>query len=575
MQIDSATLYLFIKELQQLVIPAQVRQIHQIDNRIMDIELFCPNAKPVHLIFNTHTPPIVYLSTKGKQNQYDHSQTFCMTLRKHLEGSRLSHIEQIEMDRILAFSFDRIEAGGAIVTKTLWVELLPASPNLILTEGDTIIDACLRGKKLDRLLVPGETYKLPENTSRMDFMKFSEEELKNILDYNKASDLPLDKWIFSTFNGFSRFLVDELATMAHIPADISLSDLNEEKEVRLLESLQDLKDQITSSHTLYIYKGKKGNPLVTPIPLSILGNPESTAHILSWLEKEAQSSGGTIAAALQDYRKKVHTLIKREERKQRKIKEEMEETEKTEQYKLWGNLLSIYAYEKINGRKTMTVQNLFEDPPTEETIPVDPLLSVTGNSQTYFKKYNKMKTRRIMGKEKLEESQGKITYLQDMLYFIDRVKTKKELETLKDELKGTGIERLAAHTPAKGNKKKSNGTPTLTTLTIDGFTVYMGKNSTQNEYLTLHKAGKMDLWFHARAISGSHVVIATEGMTVPQETLEKVAALAAWNSAGKDSGKVDVDYTLIRYVKKIPNGPPGLVNYTHQKTIVAIPKNAE
>ncbi|MDD7324543.1 MAG: NFACT family protein, partial [Dialister sp.] len=104
MQIDSASLYLFVKELQKLLIPAQVRQIHQIDNRIMDIELFCPNAKPVHMIANTHTPPVVYLTSKSKvQNQYTPSQTFCMTLRKHLEGSRLSEVRQIDMDRILAF----------------------------------------------------------------------------------------------------------------------------------------------------------------------------------------------------------------------------------------------------------------------------------------------------------------------------------------------------------------------------------------------------------------------------------------------------------------------------------------
>ncbi len=84
-------------------------------------------------------------------------------------------------------------------------------------------------------------------------------------------------------------------------------------------------------------------------------------------------------------------------------------------------------------------------------------------------------------------------------------------------------------------------------------------------------AGKNDLWFHAKAIPGSHVVIETEGLSVPPSTIEKVAALAAWHSKGKNSGKVDIDYTAIRYVKKIPNGPPGLVNYTHQKTIVAIP----
>ena len=572
MQIDSATLYLFIKELKKIIVPAQVRQIHQIDNRIMDMELFCPNSRPVHLIFNTHTPPIVYLTTKRKgQNQYDHSQTFCMTLRKHLEGSRLSHVEQIEMDRILAFSFDRIEAAGAIVTKTLWVELLPASPNLILTEGDTIIDACLRGKKLDRLLIPGETYKLPDNTSRMDFMKFSKEELKSILDYSKQTDTPLDTWIFHTFNGFSRFLVDELASLSHIPSDIPLPSLTDSQEENLLQTMHGMQEKISTSKELHIYEGKNGKHVVSPIPLSILGEEKETAPIISWMEKEALSSGGTIASALQEYRKKIHTLIKREERKQRKIQEEMAETEKTEQYKLWGNLLSIYAYEKINGKKSLKVQNLFNDPPTEEVIPVDPLLSVMGNSQVYFKKYNKMKTRLVMGQEKLDEGMAKIQYLQDMLYFIDKVKTKKELEALKDELKNTGIEKLGNHRPPKVNKKSHKGDPALTSLSIDGFTVFMGKNSTQNEFLTLHKAKKGDLWFHARAIPGSHVVLETGGETIPESTLEKVAALTAWNSTGKDSGKVDVDYTLVRYVKKIPNGPPGLVHYTHQKTIVAIP----
>ncbi len=571
MQIDSATLYLFIKELQKIVIPAQVRQIHQVDNRIMDIELFCPNAKPVHLLLNTHTPPVVYLTSKNKmQNQYTPSQTFCMTLRKHLEGSRLSHVEQIEMDRIVAFSFDRIEAGGEIVTKTLWAELLPAAPNLILTEQDRIIDACLRGKKLDRLLVPGETYQLPSGSTRMNFMKFSKEEIRNILDYSKIGELSLDAWLFATFNGFSRFLADELAAKAGIPADISLSALTNDKEEALLSAFTDLKDAIESSDALHIYH-RKGKSIVSPISLSTLSLEETTEPIIPWLEKEAETSGGTIAAALAEYQKKIHTLIKREERKLKKISEEMQETEKIDQYKLWGNLLSIYAYEKLNGRKEMKVQNLFNDPPTEETIPVDPLLSVTANGQLYFKKYNKMKTRLIIGEEKREECAEKIRYLQETLYFSEDVKTKKDLDALKEELKGTGIEKLPGKKTTDAKKKKGKNEPMVETISIDGFKVHMGRNNTQNEYLTLHMAGKNDLWFHAKAIPGSHVVIETEGLSVPPSTIEKVAALAAWHSKGKNSGKVDIDYTAIRYVKKIPNGPPGLVNYTHQKTIVAIP----
>lgn len=571
MQIDSASLYLFVKELQKLLIPAQVRQIHQIDNRIMDIELFCPNAKPVHMIANTHTPPVVYLTSKSKvQNQYTPSQTFCMTLRKHLEGSRLSEVRQIDMDRILAFSFDRIEAAGEIVTKTLWAELLPSSPNLVLTEGDTIIDACLRGRKGDRLLVPGEVYHLPTNSARMNFMQFSKEELKNILDYGKGTESTIEEWLFHTFNGFSRFLVDELGHLSKVLMTSPLASLTEAEEDALLSAILLLKEDIMASDALHIYQNAKGKPMVSPIALPFLGEEIECNPIIPWLEREAESSGGTMAAQLSDYQKKIHTLIKREERKIQKIEGEMKETSKTEQYKLWGNLLAIYAYEKINGRKALTVLNLFNDPPTKDTIPVDPLLSVTANSQLYFKKYNKMKTRLIIGREKLDECHEKIGYLEDVLYFATEVKTKKDLDALKEELKDTGIERIGGRKQKPVNRKRKNE-PLLTTLTIDGFRVLMGKNNTQNEFLTLKKAAKTDLWLHARQIPGSHVVIETEGLTVPLATIEKAAALAAWNSKGKDSGKVDVDYTLIRYVKKIPNGPPGLVNYTHQKTIAAIP----
>lgn len=169
-----------------------MRQVHQIDNRIMDLELFCTDGDIVSLMINTYNPPLLYLTSKGKnKKQYSPSQTFCMTLRKYLEGSRLSRIEQVDMDRVVALSFDRIEAGSEIITRTLWVELLPASPNMILTEGNTIIDACLRGKKLDRLLVPGETYSLPGHGDRMDFMKFSREELKTSLISPGKKTFPL------------------------------------------------------------------------------------------------------------------------------------------------------------------------------------------------------------------------------------------------------------------------------------------------------------------------------------------------------------------------------------------------
>lgn len=573
MQIDSAVLYIIVKKLKEKLDSCQVRQVHQIDNRIMDLELFCTDGDIVSLIINTYNPPLMYLTGKGKnKKQYSPSQTFCMTLRKYLEGSRLSRIEQVDMDRVVALSFDRIEAGSEIVTRTLWVELLPASPNMILTEGNTIIDACLRGKKLDRLLVPGETYSLPGHSVRMDFMKFSREELKNILDFSKKENIPLDGWLFSQFNGFSRFLADELAHESRVAPDIPLSSITEEEEERILDALSSISSAIAASESLYIYRNGKGKKTASPIPLHILQGEPEKVEALPFIEKEAESGAGSITQAVQEYKKQLHTLIKREERKKRKIGEEMEETSRMDQYKLWGTLLSIYAYEKINHQNSLTVSNLFKDPPEDETIPVNPLLSVSANSQVYFKKYNKMKTRTAIGQEKLDECDRRLSFLNDTLYFAEQVTTKQELEALKEELKGLGLDKKQQKRPGKSRKQQ---TPQIESRMIDGFRVWLGTSNTKNEYLTLHKAAKTDIWLHAKAIPGSHVVIEAGNETVPEETLIKAAALAAWNSKGRDSGKVDVDYTLIRYVKKIPGGPPGLVNYSHQKTLTVVPEDVK
>ena len=569
MQIDSAALYLLVKKLNKALKSSQIRQIHQIDNRIMDIEFFSSEGRPINLVLNTYNPPVIYIASQGKnKKQYSPSQTFCMTLRKYLEGARFSGMEQISMDRIICISFDRIEAGGEIVTRNLWVELLPASPNIILTENDIIIDACLRGKKADRLLIAGEKYKLPANSSRMDFMKFSENEILGILTYGNKAPIPLDEWLFSSFNGFSRYLVNELAFRSSILNTKPINELTNEETNKLAEEIIKLSNGLRDSQNCYLYR-EKGKQIISPIPLSFLKTNGKEIDILNWLAEASESGAGSIRAAVQEYTKHLRGLIKKEERKILKISEEMKETKLMEQYKLWGTLLSIYAYEKINHRDKLTVVNLFKDPPENEEIPVNPLLNVTANSQLYFKKYNKMKTRSAIGQKKLKECKNKLAYLNESLFFAEQIKSRQELNYFKDELKSSGIDKYIK--PQRKPAHKNTVPLNIEERIIDGFHVFIGRSNIRNEYLSLHKAGKSDLWFHAKGIPGSHIVIETDNQSVPLSTIEKVAALAAFNSKGKDSGKVDVDYTFIKYVKKIPDGPPGLVNYTHQKTIVAIP----
>lgn len=569
MIIESSILFPFIEEIKEIIIPSQVRQIKQIDNRIIDIELFCPNATPIHMIFDTHIP-MVYLSNSNKQERaYTPSQTFCMALRKHLEGSRLFSVEQLHFDRILKFNFNRIEDAGTIHTKSLYAELIPSAPNLILVDNDIIIDACLRGQKMNRFIVPGQPYQSQNYTNRMNFLQFTKDEILEIINFAATSENSLEQWLYHTFNGFSRLLVNELCARTQLSCNKTMRALSNEETYLLAQNIYKMAQEIKSAKHLYVYGNSPEKETASPL-LFINKKPNTQISSIQWMTLVASSAGGVIAPVQQLLQKRIKSLKKKEERKIDKIKQEMEETNKMSQYKLWGNLLSIYAYKNTAGKEFLTVSNLFATPPQEENIPINPRLSISANSQQYFKKYAKMKTRLKIGKEKLDECLLHINYLENLTYFIDSITTQEDLTSLQEELRNSGIEKELSK--ASHKKKKETPSSYLTTF-IDGFTVYIGKNNMQNEILTLHKAQKHDVWLHAKKLPGSHVIIETNGNTVPEDTIIKAASIAAYYSKGKNSGKVDVDYTLIKYVKKIPKGPPGLVNYTHQRSITVVPKN--
>lgn len=575
MFIDSTLLYGLAKEMRGTLRAAVVRQIHQLDARVIDIELYRPALAPVHLILSAQNPPCVYTlvhAKKQKESQYILSQNFIMTLRKNLEGARLSGIEQIRLDRILRFAFDRIETGGEIVTKYLYAELIPSAPNIILTEGDTITDVLIRSKKQHRTLDIHHEYELPEGAGRLDFMSFSAEELAELLTYGKSDDADLKGWLFSHFNGLSTPMIAALAARTGVPSDTAMGALSEEGIRAVSEGLLALAEEIRNASGLYLAK-KGGKEFISLLPIE---GAEHRPSVAEWIAEAAEASGGAIAASSQELKKYIHGLIKKEERKIKKIEAEMAETLQLEQYKHWGELLAIYAYMNVSGKKEITVDDPYSETGEKATIPLLPEYNLIRNSQIYFKKYGRMKTRREIGAEKLAECRMHLDYFRDMAYFAEEARDRTALSELRDELKQLTRREMPSQLSQKNRKqKKSAGSDIPARYEIGGYTVWIGKNSRQNEHLTLHMAGKNDLWLHAQKIPGSHVVIETDGAEISEEILAKAAAWAAWMSRGKDSGKVAVDTTLIRHVKKIPGGPPGLVNYTHQKTIMAVPEDPD
>lgn len=575
MQLDSLMICHLVNELNQQLIGAQIREIHQTDDRMFEIELFRADAKPMHLLLCAYTPTyLCVLSHKRKNTNFIPSQTFCMSMRKHLEGSRIASVTQINMDRIVRIEFNRIEDGSAIVSRYLYCELLPSAPNIILTQDGTILDACIHSRKEDRTVLPQVEYTLPKNSGRMNFMEFSEAELRNVLDYpSTEDDDTAPSVLFHLFNGLNRQVVEKICAVANIGYDDLYSTLTGEGKDKLAHALYNVAQEIADTTGLYLYTDASVRVSRSAIPLSD-SLPYTHVSVNDWIYQEVSSSGGVIAAAVKDLEKQIHSAWKKELRKERKIREEMNETAKMEEYKLWGNLLSINAWQKVPHEKSITVSNLFVDPPVDITIPLNPEMNLSSNSQLYFKKYNKLKKRKEIGAEKIKECQQMQEYLNNLAFFAADVKDRKALDALKEELKAAGIHKQEARRPGH---KKNSWNPELATVTVDGFTIYIGRNNVQNEYLTLHKADKQDIWFHAQKIPGSHVVIHRQDAReeIPENVLLHAARLAAKHSQGRDSGKVSVDYTLIKYVKKIPQGPPGLVNYSHQKTLVVTPETEQ
>ena len=572
MQLDSSIIYILTKELKKELIYGQVRKIHQINNRTMVLEIFKPSSSPAKLIISSYNPPLIYINDENKNLNYTPAQNFCMSLRKHLEGSKITDIKQINLDRVIQINFSRIETAGEIKVKNLYIKLIPSAPNIILTENNLILDACLKGNKKDRIISPKEKYILPGSQNRMDFTQFSKSELLDILTYNKNTSNALKELIFTLFNGFSELLLQEIFKNHSFMLTKESSTLNIKDIEFIVDVICNFKNTIKQVSAINLYN-TSNQYLLSPLELN---NSDKTPlklsvndAILYYLQNHKNNSNN-ISLSLQ---KEIHSLIKKEKRKLLKIEDELKETSKMNTYKLWGNLLAIHAYKKTPYEDFIILDNIFDAKQNKIKIPINKEKSLSSNSQLYFKKYNKMKTRIQIGKEKVENCKENIDALNHIYYYSTLITSNEELYALSKELETLGIK-------AKKNiEKKLFKNKTLNhnflQFCIDGFKIFIGKNSKENEILTFKKSSSEDIWLHVKQIPGSHVIIKTEKQIVPIETLEKVASVAAFYSSGKDSGKITVDYTFIKNVKRIPNTKAGRVSYTNEKSILVIPHSPD
>ena len=567
MNLDGLTMSVLAKELNERLQTGQIQKLYQIDKTTLLFKIRALNEDQ-NLIITVGATPAMYLS-KPLQDLPKEPSSLCMFLRKHIEGSRIVKVEQINGDRIMCIQTDKLEMDGSITSTLIYVELMGKYSNCIFVQDGVILESLIHVSPLmnrERSISPKLQYDLPPNANRVSLMDFDYNEIRNLLvSFGNGS---VQQSIRAIFNGFGKPLLDEVLYNANLNGDEIITDLEASQVDKLANALYDLKMMLQNGNGLLSLVNDNHKKAYSTFILHNY-NVVKTYETISEALEETIHSTKAIHTADKELEKILTAAIKKEEGRHKKIKEELEDTNKMDTYKLYGDLLMINAHLQVQYEPSIELQNLLSDEGEMLTIPLKPNLTIVENAQWYYKLYTKLKNRMVSGEYQLNASTTKLEYLKSILYSISLATTRESLEEIRKECMDAGIIKKSKK-PLSYKLGKSN----YIHLTIDEGEMFIGRNNQQNEYLTHRFAKPTDIWFHTQDIQGSHLILRLN-VKPDDMILSKVAQYAAYFSKARETSKVPVDYTYIKNIKKPPGSPLGFVIFNTHQTMIVEPKKPD
>lgn len=567
MNLDGLTMSVLAKELNERLQTGQIQKLYQIDKTTLLFKIRALNEDQ-SLVITVGATPAMYLS-KPLQDLPKEPSSLCMFLRKHIEGSRIVKVEQINGDRIMCIQTDKLEMDGSITSTFIYVELMGKYSNCIFVQDGVILESLIHVSPLmnrERSISPKLHYELPPNANRVSLMDFDYNEIKNLL--TSFGDGTVQQSIRAIFNGFGKPLLDEVLLTSDLSGNEIISDLISTQVDALAKALYELKIKLNESNgllTLINDNNKKAHATFILQNYKVLKEYSTISEAL----EESIHNTKSIHTADKELEKILTASIKKEEVRHQKIKDELDDTNKMDTYKLYGDILMINAHLQVQYEPSIQLPNLLSEDGELLTIPLKPNLTIVENGQWYYKLYTKLKNRMVSGEYQLNASTTKLEYLKSILYSITLATTRESLEEIRKECMDAGIIKKSKK-PLSYKLGKSN----YIHLTIDEGEIFIGRNNQQNEYLTHRFAKPTDIWFHTQDIQGSHLILRLN-VEPDDMILSKVAQYAAYFSKARETSKVPVDYTYIKNIKKPPGSPLGFVIFNTHQTMIVEPKKPD
>ncbi len=554
-------------ELQTALVGGRVDKITQQNKANLTLTIRRPGKTLMLRLSTAPQNPSVHLLSTSPENLRE-PPTFCMVLRKNLEGGRIAAIRQHELDRIIFIDVDSIGAGGRIQTFTLAAELIGKYSNLILVADGLIVDALKRigtNSSRVRTVLPNQPYQLPPAQDKLDIFATDVEKILSRIKLDGT--LRLDKAIMNACQGFGPQSVRETIYLAGLPADIKISALDDSDFDSLRGALIEIRDGATSPTPCMVVDAGKV-VAISAVKLNYLRGDVRTFDTLSELLETADAlTNAYVPPDKEKFSKLVRNELHRATNKIAVLTDELAAAENADLWRIRADNLSTYRYRfKDHADAEVTVENIYDG--AEISIPLDRRLTIAANVTACYKKYDKLKRSTRFIAEQIELCREEIAYLETIAHALTSSTTLADVDEIRAELIAGGYLKDARKRTAPSKKPQP-----LKFTAPDGTEILVGKNNAQNDRLTFKLAAPDDLWLHAKDITGSHVIVRSS--RVSDETLNFAAQIAAYFSKARDSSNVPIDYVPCKFVKKPSGAKPGFVIFTNQRTLYVTPQGIQ
>lgn len=518
--------------------------------------------------------PRLHLTDASKKNPQT-APLFCMLLRKHIGSGRIVSVEQSGFERIVRIAVESYDELGDLTMKQLIIEIMGRHSNIILINSENrIIDAI---KHIDesvssvREILPGGLYEAPPKQEKRALIDF---DIDSVLSFDKP--IKADRALISAIAGISPLTARELVYSVFQTTDINAQDINTNKAAELKLSVLKLAKGVRSGDFRPCMITDKNTGKIIEFSATDIKQYETMAEV------EYYDSMNRLVDSFY-YKRDMHDRMRQKsadvikllgncaERTAKKIsilERTIKDARRLDEYRVYGDLLTANIYRIKEGMKEIETENFYE-PGSTVKIALDPSLSPAKNAQRWYKKYNKSKTALTEAAKQLEAARADLEYIESTLTMAENAEAVEDITAIRNELAEQGYIQRKTN---GSRKKKASASKPMHFVSSDGFDIYVGRNNTQNDYLTLRYANNSDWWFHTKDIHGSHTVIKLGiDKEVPKRTILEAAQLAAYYSKARESAQVPVDYTVIKNVHK-PNGAkPGMVIYDGYNTVYVKP----